>query len=152
MAKEKTSLIFFALTHIYYLFQRRQHFALSFLFSSPYTTLSWLSYFLLATSSWLLSQFNSLVFLFLFFFFFLPFIKKRALTLKSIRSKNLGTPRTVLCKELGLLAILAGFLFFIGWTMMHVHPSYIYIYYIIIELANLNIVFIKIYIYLKDRV
>ena len=130
MVKEKTSLIFFALTHINYVFQRRQHFALSFLC----TTLSWLSYFLLATSSWLLSQFNLLVFLsfFLLFFFFAFYIKACPHTLKSIRSKNLGTPRTVLCKELGLLAILAGFLFFIGWTMMHVHPSYIYIYIYII--------------------
>ena len=45
MAKEKTSLIFFALTHTNYHSQRQQHFTLSFLFSSPRTALSLLVVF-----------------------------------------------------------------------------------------------------------
>ena len=39
MIKEKTSLVFFVLTHTNYLFQIWQHFILSFLFSSLCTTL-----------------------------------------------------------------------------------------------------------------
>ena len=48
--KKNVSYFFFALIHTNYLSQRRQHFALSFLFSSLHTTLSWLSSFSLSGS------------------------------------------------------------------------------------------------------
>ena len=66
MANEKSLLFFFALTHTIYLSQRRQHFALSFLFSSPRTALSWLSSFSLSGS--LLAALSSFSFLHGFLF------------------------------------------------------------------------------------
>ena len=68
-AKDKSLLFFFTLTHSNYVSQRRQYFALSSLFSSPRTALSWPSSFsrsgsLLTTISFVLCIFLFICFLF----------------------------------------------------------------------------------------
>ena len=67
--KKKISHVFFALTHANYLSQRRQHFALSFLFSSSRTALSWLSSLSLSGSLLAALSFFLCGFLFLFFLY-----------------------------------------------------------------------------------
>jgi len=67
--KKKISIVFFAHTHTNYLSQRRQHFALSFLFSSSRTALSWLSSLSLSGSLLAALSFFLCGFLFLFFLY-----------------------------------------------------------------------------------
>ena len=98
-------------THTNYLSQRQQHFTLSFLFSSPYTTFSWLSSFslsgfLLATLSFLFysnpyccTLFNTRHLLFVALTFLLCFSLAKILffsllVLRSIFSLHIG--RTLL--------------------------------------------------------
>ena len=64
--KKNLSYFLCSLTRTNYLFQMRQHFALSFLFSSPCTTLSWLSSFSLSCP--ILAAISSFSFLYDFLF------------------------------------------------------------------------------------